>query len=146
MIQRKNKKFSSLGNFVGKLFNSKVFFTAIGLVILVAISIPLAKNVSKQYNINNEVVQLNQEIETLEKKNTEFKEVLNFLESDQYVEEQARKNLNYKKEGEEIVVIKSRDETKENESQKYKGSNQIENNNNLRSNPSKWWNYFFIYD
>jgi len=134
-------------NFLSRiLFNQKVL-ALIGLTIIVLISFPLVKNLRQRHRINQEIEQLNKEIANLETRNVNLKELLGYLESDQFVEEQARLNLGFKKQGEEVVVIK--DENKqipsgqindkdnnlsgsENEPQ-YKSANCLQ----------RWWRYFF---
>ncbi len=129
--------FKKKENFFHKIIFNNIFLSIIGLIVIVAISIPLAKNVSKQYEINNEVQNLKNEISDIEKKNSSLKDMLVYLESDQFAEEQARINLNYKKAGESLYVI-----TDENESKNIKLS--LELNENKRINNSiKWLNHFF---
>jgi len=50
---------------------------------------------------------LEKEIANLENKNSNFKDLVSYLESNQFVEEQARLKLGLKKEGEDVAVIKN---------------------------------------
>lgn len=131
-----------------KIFSNQVTITLLGLVIIVLISIPLAKNISKQYKINNEIKLLQEEISNLEGKNTNLKNLITFLESDQFVDEEARKNLNFKKEGEEVVVIKDEllgaTESTDELNSKYIINQPKEEKKRRLSNPEKWLKYFFI--
>ena len=129
--------FKKKENFFHKIIFNNIFLSVIGLIVIVAISIPLAKNVSKQYEINNEVQNLKNEISNIEKKNSNLKDMLVYLESDQFIEEQARINLNYKKVGENLYVI-----TDENKSENIKLSLEL-NKNKKTNNPIKWLNHFF---
>jgi len=129
--------FKKKENFFHKIIFNNIFLSIIGLIVIVAISIPLAKNVSKQYEINNEVQNLKNEISDIEKKNSSLKDMLVYLESDQFAEEQARINLNYKKVGESLYVI-----TDENKSENIKLSLEL-NKNKKTNNPIKWLNHFF---
>lgn len=128
-------------NILTRIIYNPKFLAFLGLVILILISIPLAKNVSKRYNINKEVRELGKEIEELEYKNKDLKDLIIYLESDQFVEEQARLNLGLKKEGEQAIVIEDisprqlLDSGEEN-------SGELASAKNL-TNPQKWWRYFF---
>ena len=130
-----------------RLIYHRVTITLIGLVVLVSISIPLARNVSKQYKINNEIKELETEIARLESKNTELKKLMDYLESDQFIEEQARLNLSYKKVDESVVVVKPQDEGTD--MVFGAGDTDATKNQNLalalggESNAVNWWHYFF---
>lgn len=135
MLNRKKRQF--LNDILLKP-STLSFFT---LLIIIAISIPLFKNISKQYEINKEISSLQKEIEDFEGKNSELKKTFEYLESDQFASEQARKNLNYKKEGEEVVVIKTIEDNKNiTPEEKYTKSYE---NSSKPSNPILWWRYFF---
>ena len=137
-------------NFITRiLFNSKTF-ALIGLIIIVLISIPLAKRVSQKYKIDREIKDLEAEIADLENKNIDLKELINYLESDQFVEEQARLQFGFKKEGEEVVVIKS-EEVGQNQERIEVGGSAVfgivgsDKNQSAQSisNPERWRGYFF---
>jgi len=129
--------FKKKENFFHKIIFNNIFLSIIGLIVIVVISIPLAKNVSKQYEINNEVQNLKNEISDIEKKNSSLKDMLIYLESDQFAEEQARINLNYKKAGENLYVI-----IDENKSENIKPSFELNKNKKI-NNTIKWLNHFF---
>ncbi len=97
MLNKKKKNFSNT------IFNQK-FLTAIGLVVILLISLPLVKNINQRHKINTEIKSLEKDIKTLENDNSKLKGLINYLESDQFVEEQARLNLGLKKEGEQVIV------------------------------------------
>ncbi|KKQ59805.1 MAG: Septum formation initiator [Parcubacteria group bacterium GW2011_GWE2_38_18] len=142
IIKNKNNFFLSF------LFKQSVL-TVIGLVLLVAISIPLAKNLSRRYRINNEISQLDKEIQEIEKKNTDLQKLIKYLESDQFAEEQARMNLGLKKEGESVAIVKN-DPSVKKEEELLQPEKQIFNIPGLEkskpkpaSNPEQWLRYFF---
>ena len=76
----------------------------------------------------------------MENKNSQLKNVITYLESDQFVDEKARLNLNYKQPGEEVVVIKNKETTANgNKDQGSIGTSaEVE-----KSNIQKWIKYFF---
>lgn len=124
------------------------FLTLLGLIAIILISLPFAKNTFKQYRIDKEISELKEEIGALENKNVDLKNFVAYLESDQFAEEQARLNLGLKKPGEELTVIKmapgqaltgtSSGRTIFNITGYEKPAPQVR-----KSNPRKWLNYFF---
>ena len=141
MNRRKN-------NYLEKIFFNQKFLTLLGLVVIILISFPFAKNTLKQYRINKEISELKQEILDLQNKNGDLKNFVSYLESDQFAEEQARLNLGLKSPGEELTVIKnaaadisagtSSGATIFNIPGYEKAGPEIK-----KSNPRKWLNYFF---
>lgn len=135
---------------LSKLLSHPGSLTISGLIILVLISIPLYKNIKKQISINNEIGTLKNEIKNLEGKNTELKGLISYLNSDEFAEEQARLNLNYKKKGEQVLVIKNKGEEEEkpegseNPSESIYGIKGLENKaaQGKKSNARKWVDYF----
>lgn len=89
-----------------KIFNQK-FLSLLGLAAIILISLPFVKNAIKQYRVNREIGELKKEIAALQNKNSDLKNFVSYLSSDQFAEEQARLNLGLKKPGEELTVIKS---------------------------------------
>lgn len=138
-----NKKKSRIKIF----FSNQILVSALGLAIIVAISIPLAKNISKQYEINDEIDLLQEQIGDLDGKNANLKNLITFLESDQFIDEEARKNLNFKKAGEEVVVIKSEVlntlENKDEINSIYMINQPKIAGEQMAANPKKWLRYFF---
>jgi cell division protein FtsB len=138
-------------NFFLKLFLNQYVLTILGLAVLLGISFPLARIVTQQYKIDSDVKDLEQEIAAVENKNSGLKKVINYMESDQFVEEQARLKFGLKKPGEEALSVNSQDPAKDQASKNdnntgdkiftSQGMDKIK----VRkiSNPEKWWNHFF---
>ncbi|MDP3043056.1 MAG: septum formation initiator family protein [bacterium] len=130
------------------LFNQKTL-ALVGLAVIILISFPLAKNISQRYKISQEIKELESEINNLENQNTNLKEFMNYLESDQFVEEKARLNLGLKKEGEEVAVISNESATIQNNGNKKEGAAggifgiEKEEPAEPVGNPRRWWRYFF---
>ena len=99
MFERKKK------NLFFYLFNQRTL-ALVGLIILIAISGPLYRNIKQRNNINNEIKEMEDEVKRLEKKNSDLRKMIDYLGSNQFLEEQARLNFGLKKPGEEVVVIK----------------------------------------
>ena len=114
------------------LFNPK-FFTIIILIFLLIILLPLIKNYNRRLLVEKEIADIQKKIDEFELKNKEFKEMIDYLQSDQSIEEQARLNMGLKFPGETVFVIKD-DEIINNNSQPIL----IDNSPNWK----KWWRYF----
>lgn len=130
--------------------SSSTFITLLGFVVIALIFVPLVKNVKKQVSVNKEIDNLQKEILNLEKKNTELKGLITYLNSEEFTEEQARLNLNYKKEGEEVVVIKEKNSNLAMRDADMESVNSIYNIKGLEDkkqqekekNIKKWLKYF----
>ncbi len=92
------------GFFASWLANKKVF-AIIALVFLLLILVPLAKNYNRKRIVEKEIADIQQEIAEFEAKNRDLKEMVDYLQSDQSLEEQARLNMGMKKPGETVAVI-----------------------------------------
>ena len=124
------------------LFNQK-FLVLAGVITIILISIPLAKNISQRYEIDQEIKEMEREIAELESRNRSLSGVISYLESDRFIEEQARLQMGLKKHGEEVAVIKENEGAGEFLMNEYGGSDGNINSNGQISNPRKWWRYFF---
>lgn len=104
------------------------------MLVFVIVLFSLAKGTVKNHQVNNEIVDLQEDIKRLEKENQEFTQLIEYLETDSYIEQEAKITMGYKKEGENLVIIPSAEFDTENNSKEDK---------NEKSNPAKWWDYFF---
>ena len=117
-------------------FNASLFmsnkFLLVALLVAILFAVGFARVYVKNYSSIKEIEQLEQEAKRLETEKVSLLGLLDYVQSDAYVEEEARKNLQYKKPGEEVVVFKDPQSTAENKtSDEYK------------SNLVLWWEYFF---
>jgi len=121
-------------NFLRRFFTSPLFLVCT-LVVSFLFLFAFARNYVEDYNIRNEITSLKQEVKALETKKIESLSILEYVMSDNFVEEKARKELNLKKPGENLVVIKNSLENENlevDEAVEEKGL----------SKPVKWWYYF----
>jgi cell division protein FtsL len=128
----------------------KFLYTGIGLAVIIAISVPLARNMSKQYEINQEIEKLQAEIDRLDTRNDDLQELIGYLKTDQYIDERARQGLNFKRPGEQVIVIKQGDAATSSLSRETTGQYIYDvpdgapaEESYLSRNPARWWNYFF---
>lgn len=126
MREKQNKSFWSA------VYNSNIFI-AILLVVLVLSILKVGKELARRHQINKEIQYLNQQLEDAKLNKGKLDNLISYLQTDQYVEEQARLQLNLSKPGEKRIDL----------SQSEKSANQIVNSNNDLSNWQKWFSYFF---
>ena len=109
------------------------------LIGLVLVGISLGKEIMRKYQVDQEISSLETSIADLEHRNQELNNLINYLQTDAYKEIQARKQLGLQKEGEVAISIQS-DLTKPEISPE---NSDDDNMTEIKSNPRKWWDYFF---
>src|SRR5574344_816863 len=92
-------------NFFYRLFSSQRFLAIIGLIFILLIVFPLAKVYTQKRLVEKEIDDVKAEIANFEKTNQDLRQMIDYLQSDQSLEEQARLNLNMKKPGEKVIGI-----------------------------------------
>lgn len=136
----KNKNISSYkqtrrpqGSFFARLLADKRIFAIIALIFLLLILVPLAKSYSRKRLIEKEIEGIQQEIASFEAKNSDLREMIDYLQSDQSLEEQARLSMGLKRPGETVAVI----------TESAVGV-QITKTEEVIAPPNwqKWWRYF----
>ncbi len=139
---KKNKKDS-----IRRYLNPKIM-AIFGFILIIGISYPLSKTVSKHYKINKEIKELELEIKNIEDKNNNLNKLMKFIQSDEFADKQARLNLNYKKAGEEVLVIKNKEELASEKNDIITDNSRALdaeyklNNSSRNSNFGKWLKYF----
>lgn len=121
----------------------------VGLVILILVLFPLAKNIKQRQKIDKEIQELEAEIKSMENKNSGLKGMIEYLESGRFLEEQARLNFGLKKSGENVAVVELEGE-KGSVSSTKSAAGPIFNARGIKKqgqgelgNPNRWWSYFF---
>ena len=122
-------------------FLSSRWVTIIAFIIIVYAAFGLVKITWQNYQVNQKISSLQDEIKKSDEENFELKNKIDYYKTDAYKERQAREELNLQKPGEIVIVIpnnsqnevntKKKEETKTNEKSDY------------RSNIQKWREYFF---
>ncbi|MFH1565208.1 MAG: septum formation initiator family protein [bacterium] len=138
MRDRRGKKPKS---FWQRIFYSQIIIFA-GVFFIIIFSIGTSKRIARKNQINKETEQLQAEIDRLLSNGKELNELLSYLNSNDFLEEEARTKLGLKKDGEQIVIInnnRSKDaETANNLSKIYHPAEPCQ-----KSNQEKWRDYFF---
>ncbi|HQO10989.1 MAG TPA: septum formation initiator family protein [bacterium] len=120
-------------NFLYRFLVNPRTFAIIALVFLLLIFLPLAKNYSRKRLVEQEIAGIQKEIDDFEAKNRDLKEMIDYLQSDQSLEEQARLNMGLKRPGEIVAVI-----------QEDTAVDAISSPVLVDDSPNwqKWWRYF----
>lgn len=130
-INRRNKNKS----FIERFIFSQRFLAVLLLVVLIAISFPLMRSFGQRKKIEREIEIMRQENENYRNKSDDLREMIDYLQSEASLEEQARLNLGLKKPNEEVFVVSRQEE---------KTSLSVYEENNIQlSNLQLWLNYFF---
>ena len=78
----------------------------------------IVRDYPKKLEIKSQLGDIEDKIEILKKDEEKQKSMAEYLDSQSYLEKQARLRLNLKKEGEEVVFVYRKDKTEESPSQK----------------------------
>jgi cell division protein FtsB len=112
--------------------------SALVLVVVFVMGSALARELYREYQIKKEIDSLKGQIASMQKDNYELSQFLDYYQTDQYKESEARKRLNLKADGEKVVMIDGSQAEVE-EKQKAAAAEQA----SRLPTYQKWWNYFF---
>ena len=121
---------------VSRFFSSRLFLVATTVVLLIT-SLSFARAYYRNYQVQQEIRELKQEVTALEGKTLESMDILEYVKSDSFVEETARIDQNMKRPGEKVIVIKEVSDVQYGNAARPEVSKR-----GLFTNPVKWWNYF----
>jgi len=111
------------------------FFVVFCLFLFIFILLGVAKGTIKSHKVNAEVAQLQAEIARLEAQNKDFEQLIKYLNTDTFIEQEAKLKLGLKKEDENLVIIPDSEIPLDKDKEKI-----FENKS--KTNPEKWWAYF----
>jgi len=118
-------------------FTSSSFFIFILVLILIGVITATTKEGYRRYQTTKKIINLEKEVKLLEEKNKSLFELLDYSNSEKFLEKEARIELNFLKKGEKLVVIKGKDNL---ENQNFEENQQSKKQ---FSNFQKWQEYFF---
>ena len=114
----------------GRIWRSNIF-SAFLILLLLASFLKVAKEIMLRLEIKKEINTLEVQLNDLEGKKAKMDQLISYLKTDEYIEKQARTELNLTKPGEKQVNLVG-----------FEGNNQNLTDENI-SNIEKWFNYFF---
>ena len=131
------------------MLSSKVFLFFV-FIILIVLTINLAQESYKKYQLKKEISELKLEIDRLEGNKEQLSNLMEYFKNDSYLEQEARVKLNLKKPGEKVVILSRDSVTNDNVKVSQSGALEIGNQEielediDLEmANYWKWWEYFF---
>lgn len=80
-------------------------FTIIVLFAIILLAVSLTKSIIRKVEINKQIADLEVEIASLEQENAELDNVMQYFNSSEYQEKEARTKLGMQQEGESVVII-----------------------------------------
>ncbi|MFH0873576.1 MAG: septum formation initiator family protein [Candidatus Komeilibacteria bacterium] len=119
---------------VSQVLRSRTFLIIIVIIFIIS-SFELINEVGRRYKVNQEIKNQQRQIETLKSQNGDLNQLIHYLNTDQFVEEEARSKLGLSKSGESVVVFPS---TATPSNEQVVASTSPNN-----SNTARWWSYFF---
>ena len=116
-----------------RIFTSRFFLLGAFLIALI-VAISFGRAFYKDYEIRQQIKALQAKVDTLERTRLESLDLLDYVKSDAYVEDVARRELNLKKSGERVIVVDT-----------TLASTSTLGVRERSATPSwkKWWWYFF---
>lgn len=115
------------------------------LLAVIWLMIVLVKTFYQKHQLDNEIANLKQEINKIDKKDQDLGSMLSYFGSQNFLEKEAKEKLNMKKEGENVVAIPeiaggqqpaAADQPTAIDTTQCQSQEAI--------NLAKWWKYFFV--
>lgn len=122
----------------GRFLSSQIFLI-VGLIIAGLVAFGYGRAYYQNYKVMEEIKQLEEEVASLKSKKLESMEILEYVVSQNYVEDKARTELNMKQPDENVVFV-DRLSKKPSTQVLGGGVNSVDEMN--LNNPMKWWYYF----
>ena len=133
----------------------KKFFTSkpvilLEIIILGYFMFNVGQEMFKRRDIEAEISKLDAEISKLEKDKNDLNFLLSYVQTDAFVEQEAREKLNLAKAGESLVLLPDADSSSEAAlnaaAPALADYSQSQAAPAVKSNLTKWWQYFFEHD
>jgi len=119
-----------------RFFQSRLFLVVTGLL-LVLIAFSYIRAYYQDYQVRQKIQELQEQVQSLEGKKLESLQILQYVNSENFIEEKARTELNLKKPGENVVFVEGVASASTTEPVVNSPVDEP-----VLSNPLKWWYYF----
>ncbi len=121
---------------IRRFFQSRLFLVITSLILLL-IGFNYGRAYYEEYQVQQKIRELEQQVQSLQGKKLESLELLQYVKSDNFIEEKARTELNLKKPGENVVFVEGVPTVSTTPSLPSQPVDEYP-----LSNPQKWWYYF----
>lgn len=118
-----------------RIFSSKIFFLFV-LVFSIYLATNLYRDLQKRQRVKQEIQNLKNQINEVDKQNNDLKNLISYFETDEYTESFAREKLGFKKPGEKIIILPKQENTLDK-------TNNNDEKSKIYNNMKSWWDYFF---
>lgn len=132
-----NKKKWQINNFLHSRISLLIF-----LIIVVALTSSVIKELIRQAEIRREIKQIEKEIALTENNNEELVVLVDYLNSSEFQEKEIKTRLNMKKSGETAVFIPANNKNKGDYNFSANEAVSDKTKATSKSNPQKWLTYF----
>lgn len=129
------------GGLFGNILKPKLWLSLAFLVLLMFVSSQLLTVLHKKSDIDQEIAALREEAALAESQNSQLKKMIEYLQSEQFAEEQAKLKLGLKKDGEKVAVITGLDASNVVQSAVVSSSSSL-TASDLKANWQRWLAYF----
>ncbi|HUT95972.1 MAG TPA: septum formation initiator family protein [Candidatus Paceibacterota bacterium] len=116
-------------------FSNSKYFSLILAVILILVVIALGRESYRYFKISQEIRDLEKQIEEFRKNNEELSKMKDYLQSKEFLQDEARGKLNLVKRGEKLIIISNESDLQE--------EIKPEEKENKTPNIKLWLEYFF---
>lgn len=127
--------------------NGKIVLVSFSIIVLVFTSVQLVKELLNKRELQKNIDELSVKVNELKQRNTDLSSMISYFQSMDFVEQEARTKLNFRKPGENIIIVAG---SMENKTGQVINDGEISLNTqenllvNKETNPQKWWSYFFL--
>ncbi len=134
--------------FLRRLFQWRLFFV-VNVLLILFLGVTFGRDILKTHEIQKEINDLQTQAGSLQAKNLSISELQTAIQTESYIEREARLKLGMKKPGEQVVVFTSTPEPEPTESDSLENPSDplnlvIDQEEPVKvKNPTKWWYYFF---
>ncbi|HNW56046.1 MAG TPA: septum formation initiator family protein [bacterium] len=130
-----------------KKIRQPFFISLAGILAVIFIFAGLSQNIRHLFSAKREINQIKQEVDRLEKKNQDIEKIVEYLDSKEFIEEEARLKFDLKKPNEQIIVVQKATIATNTiglaSSSIFDLPAPKEAREPLSHNPKQWFNYFF---
>ena len=105
-------------------------------------SVAIVRELMNGHQVRQQVQRLQEQVATAQQRQSQLQDLIDYLGSPTFQEQEARLKLGLKKTGEQVIVVPSTN-TPVNSDSSSIDTQPISTNGKPSSPPQRWWNYFF---